>query len=320
LIVADGLRLRRLERPSADDLERALRVVTSHLAPTPLVAAELDGRAIWLKLETAQPTGSFKVRGALAALSSLEVGAHVVACSAGNHALGVAYAAQVLGVPATVVVPETASSAKVAKLRTFDVELVLAGESYGEAEDIALALARERRARFLSPYNDTDVIAGQATVALEIADQLPEVAHLVVPVGGGGLAAGCVVGSSSAVAIHGAQVAQNAAFAALMRGAPLSEEELDDTIADGIAGSVEADSLPLELLGEAPFDLTLVSEASLRRSMRDAALVLGVLIEGSAAVGLAAFRQHRSWEGEIVVVLTGANVADDVVADVLGEG
>ncbi len=318
-MVADGLRLRRLERPTADDVQRARRVVASHLEPTPLVEAELDGRTIWLKLETTQPTGSFKVRGALAALAGLDEGAHVVACSAGNHALGVAFAAHELGVPATVVVPETASSAKVAKLRTFDVELVLAGENYGEAEDIALALARERGARFLSPYNDTDVIAGQATLALEVAHQLPEVAHLVVPVGGGGLAAGCALGSRAAVAIHGAQMAQNAAFAALMRGVPVSEEELDDTIADGIAGSVEADSLPLELLGHAPFDLTLVSEASLRRSMRDAAQELGVLIEGSAAAGLAALRQHRSWEGEIVVVLTGANVADDVVADVFGE-
>jgi len=294
-------------------------VVAQHLQPTPLVAAELDGRAIWLKLETTQPTGSFKVRGALAALSGLEEGARVVACSAGNHALGVAYAAHELGVPATVVVPETASSAKVAKLRDFDVELVLAGENDGEAEDIALALARERHARFLSPYNDTDVIAGQATVASEVLEQRADVAHLVVPVGGGGLAAGCVLGSNAHVAIHGAQVAQNAAFAALMRGVPLSDEELDDTIADGIAGSVEADSLPLALLGRAPFDLTLVSEASLRRSMRDAARELGVVIEGSAAAGLAALRQHRSWEGEIVVVLTGKNVADDVVADVLGE-
>jgi threonine dehydratase len=121
------------------------------------------------------------------------------------------------------------------------------------------------------------------------------------------------------VAIHGAQVAQNAAFAGLMRGVPVSDEDLEDTIADGLAGSVEADSLPIELLGRAPFDLTLVSEASLRRALRDAARELGLVIEGSAAVGLAALRQHRAWEGELVVVLTGANVAEEVLAEVLSE-
>ena len=145
-----------------------------------------------LKLETLQPTGSFKVRGALVAVAAAvaeDPDRPVVTASAGNHGLGVAFAAQGSGLRAVVVIPENASEAKRAALERFDVEIVRHGMTYDEAEAHALALAAGG-ARFISAYNDPDVIAGQGTIALELFDQVPGLTTIIAPVGGGGLVAG----------------------------------------------------------------------------------------------------------------------------------
>src|SRR5215211_7510600 len=139
--------------PTPQELEAAAAVVAERLAPTPLIPAPELGEDVHLKLETLQPTGSFKVRGALAALARAGAGARVCAASAGNHALGIAWAAAALGVEATVVVPETASPAKLLALEALPVEVVRHGPDYDAAEAHALALA-EQGARFISPYND----------------------------------------------------------------------------------------------------------------------------------------------------------------------
>ena len=309
---------RRLGLPGIDELAAAERALRGILEPTPLRLARLGGRQVWLKLETTQPTGSFKVRGALAALSAQGAGEAVVACSAGNHGLGIAFAAERLGVPATVVVPQNASPAKLARLRGFDVELLLVGQSYDEAEGAALELAERRQVRFVSPYNDTDVIAGQATMATELLEQRGELAHVVAAVGGGGLAAGLALGLGGRAVVHGVQVAQNAAFAGLMRGTPPEELELEPTIADGIAGGIEPDTITAQILGRSRFDLTLVSESSTRAALRDAAERLGLIVEGSAAAALAALELHREWEGEVCVVLSGGNISDELLAEILG--
>src|SRR3954469_3483765 len=164
--------MRSVQAPTRADVFAAAERIRPFLAPTPLVGN--------LKLETLQPTGSFKVRGALNAL--LQSDEPVVTASAGNFGLGVAWAAQRLGRSATVVVAESASPAKIARLRGFDVELVIHGADYDEAERHALSLP----GRYVSPYNDTAVIAGAGTVALE----LPDAETIVVPIGGGGLASG----------------------------------------------------------------------------------------------------------------------------------
>src|SRR6266545_2798895 len=191
--------IRAVAEPTEADLERARVVVAAHLRPTPVVELELpDGRGTVLaKLECLQPTGSFKVRGALAALAAGgqggQGGARVVTASAGNHGLGVVLAARRLGVPATVVVPTTASPAKLAALRRLGARLVEHGGGYEQAERHALRLAAEGGAAFLSAYNDPQVIAGQATWAYELPGQVERETTLVVPVGGGGLLAGTVL-------------------------------------------------------------------------------------------------------------------------------
>ena len=163
--------VREVAVPTAADRDAAWDVVSARLAPTPVVPAPALGDDVYLKLETLQPTGSFKVRGALAALSRAD-GGPVVMASAGNAGLGVAWAAAALGVAATVVVAETASPAKVAALRALPVTLVEHGADYDEAEAHALALAAQGAA-YVSSYNDTGMIAGQSTVGRELESQLP---------------------------------------------------------------------------------------------------------------------------------------------------
>ena len=169
---------RLVAEPSADDVLRAMDLIASHLVPTPAITSPLLGDRVFLKLETFQPTGSFKVRGALVAVANAiadDPDRSVVTASAGNHELGVAYAARVLGAKATIVVPENASAAKQAALERFDVELVRHGKSFDAAERHALTLS-ESGARYISPYNDPHVIAGQATTALELFEQVPDLA------------------------------------------------------------------------------------------------------------------------------------------------
>jgi len=179
-----------------DDVDAARRRIAPHLPATALRRAfAVPGGQGWLKLECWQPTGSFKVRGALSVLTALEEderGRGIVAASAGNHALGVAYAIQALGgrMPATLFVPETAPRAKVEKLRTFPVTVVEAGATYDEAAARAREHASRTGAALVHAYEDLRTAAGQGTAGLEILEQLPETGAIVVPVGGGGLIAG----------------------------------------------------------------------------------------------------------------------------------
>ena len=307
---------RDLAVPTREHLAAARRLITDHLEPTPLVERRIAGRRFFLKLETDQPTGSFKVRGALAALGADPDRRAVVTCSAGNHGLGIARAANQLGIRACVVVPATASPAKVAKLRSFDIELLEVGENYDEAERYALDLAAARGLRYVSPYNDSFVIAGQATVANEVLEQCPDVAHLFVAIGGGGLAAGCALSlSGTGVELHGAQVEHNAAFTSLFLGE--RPGGLEPTIADGIAGGIEADAVTLSILQDAAFDLTLVSEESTKLAMQTLFNDAGLRVEGSAAVAFAAALDRQELSGPVCVVLSGSNITDELFDEVV---
>ena len=168
--------MRHVVAPNATELEAATRVIEEYLEPTPTVTLRLRGRAVSTKLESLQITGSFKIRGALAAIDAArrdDPHGAVITSSVGNHGLGIAHASSLLHVPATVVVPANASAAKVKKLRGYDVELIQHGTSYDDAQAHALELAATRSIRYISPFNDTNVIAGQATVFVEMLGQAP---------------------------------------------------------------------------------------------------------------------------------------------------
>jgi threonine dehydratase len=276
----------------------------------------IDGTELMVKLETTQPTGSFKVRGALVALAAAAEEEAVVACSAGNHGLGMAWAAQQLGRDACVVVPRSAASVKVRKLRELGVELIAEGADYDEAEAAALQLAEERSARFISPYDDTEVIAGQSTLLAELLDQVEGSAEVVVAVGGGGLLAGSLLAAKGTELVPvGAQVEQNAAFTRLLGGGSVGPGDLLPTIADGIAGGIEEDAASIALARTEGVDIDLVSEAELHTAMAACWRDLGIAIEGSAAVALAVSLQRARRGRRIVCVLSGGNVDPELFDD-----
>lgn len=327
--------MRHVEVPDNDVLRKAADLVHRYLAPTPVVAAPALGEGVVLKLESMQPTGSFKARGALVAVSAAmdrHPGAPLIAASAGNHGLGVAYAASTLGVDATVVVAETASPAKVASLEQFAVTLVRHGRSYDEAERFALELAETRDGHYLSPYNDADVIAGQASIAGELLEQVPGLAAVVVPVGGGGLVSGVALALSAAggaVQVFGVEpevspAMSTALAAARSAAAGMVTGHLDktgrcETFADGLAGSLEPGSVTVEICRRHRVDMSTVGEGELARAVRTLAFELGLVAEGAGAAAVAAVRSGRLDlpEGPVAVLLTGRNIAADLYRTII---
>jgi threonine dehydratase len=299
--------VRIVETPTRGDVEAAAERIGPFLEPTPLV--ESDGYA--LKLETFQPTGSFKVRGAVAALTDLDPGEPIVTASAGNHGLALAWAAQQLGFDATVVVAETASPAKIEALRRFPASLVVHGGGFDDAERHALSLG----GRYVSPYNDRQVIAGAGTVALELrrADKI------VVPLGGGGLASG--IGLVTEARLVGVVPEAFPAMRAALDAGRLVEIDGRETIADGLHGNIEPGSVTFPLVRDRVEDVVTVSEAALEEAMRFLAREHGLVTEGGGAAAVAALRSGAvRAEGRTVAIVTGRNIAPDRLARVLSGG
>jgi threonine dehydratase len=308
--------VRLVSPPSSSDLDAAAEVVSSRLAPTPLVAAPVLGADVWLKLESLQPTGSFKVRGALAALSALGGDAEVVTASAGNHGLGIAWAATALGRRATVVVPETASPAKIAALQRFDVRLVQTGEGYDEAEAHALELAAAG-AVYVSPYNDTHVIAGQATVGREISAVLDGPCTVVCPLGGGGLASGLGLWASSGgdARVVAVEARRSQVFRAALDAGRIVPIDPGPTLADGLGGNIEEGSVTFELVRDHVSEVTVAEEEEIEDAVRFMATAAGLVVEGAAAAAIA---RARDVAGRVVVIVTGRNIAAARLAGLLG--
>jgi threonine dehydratase len=314
-------------RLSPGDVERARAVLAPHRLETPLrESLAVPGAAVRLKLECWQPTGSFKVRGATHLLSSLggeERRRGVVAASAGNHALGVAFAASRLrgGLSVTLFVPRTAPRSKVEKLRRFPVDLRETGETYDDAAEAATAFQRETGATFVHAFEDVRTAAGQGTVGLEILDACPEVATILVPVGGGGLIAGiatAVKARSPRVRIVAVQPSASPSLAESLRlGRPLLTYPAGPTLADGIAGGI----------GEIAFDhrdlvddVVNVTEEEIGDAMVALLAADQVVAEAAGAVGVAALRSGKVADvgrGPAVAVITGGNVDALVLARLL---
>lgn len=318
---------RAVRQPTSDDLQRAVRCITGALRPTPLDRGTAsDPVRLALKLEGCQPTGSFKVRGALAALEALDPATAVVTASAGNHALGLAYAATRLGRRAKVVTATTASPVKVAAIRRFDVELVQAGMSYDDAEAHALALAagpESTRAHYVSPYNDPHVIAGQATVGFELAEQTDGPLTVVCGIGGGGLASGLGLWASTRrqTRVVGVEVAVSTAVSAAVQAGRQVTVPVGETIADGMAGNIEPGSVTVDLVRRYVSDLVTVTEGEIREAIRYLALERGIVAEGAGAAPVAAVLAGRVPDGpKTVAVVSGRNITSAVLAGVIAQG
>jgi threonine dehydratase len=315
-----GHTVRAVRTPTGTDLDQARAVVRTHLAPTPLVPVELDGHGeLLVKLETLQPTGSFKVRGALAAVSAHRASAErFVTASAGNHGLGLAFAAATFGVPATIVVPRNASAAKVEALRRLGADLVEYGDSYDEAESHALGLAGDRTV-FVSAYNDPEVIAGQASCTAEIREQVDGGMTLLVPVGGGGLLAGTVLAAGPDTRVIGVETAASQAMSTATRAGRLVTVPVSPTLADGLAGNLEPGSITPALAGSVADSFITVTEDEIAAAIRQLATRCGLVVEGSGAVGVAALLAGKvPVGGRTVAMLTGRNISPDVLGRILG--
>jgi threonine dehydratase len=273
-----------------------------------------------LKLETSQPMGAFKVRGALAAISALEEGRRVVTASAGNHGLGVAWAAARLGRLATVVVPEHASPAKVAALRAYPIELIEHGAGYDDAEAYALRLGARHGAAFVSPYNDPAVIAGQGTIGLELDAQTGGELTVVASVGGGGLLAGLQLWAQTREEIHlvGVESSESRAVSAAIAAGRIEPMPVGPTIADGLAGNLEPGSVTPAMLAHVP--LLSVDDAEIRVAIRWLFAQHGLVAEGAGAAAVAAVLAGKLQPtGPLVVVISGRNIAAARYAEVLLE-
>jgi threonine dehydratase len=305
--------LRVVAAPTGDALAAAAEAVAAWLRPTPLVRAAALGQDVWLKLESLQPTGSFKVRGALAALSALEDGGSVVTASAGNHALGVAWAATALGRRATVVVPETASPAKLAALERFDVEVVRHGPDYDAAEAEALARA-SGGAVYVSAYNDPEEIAGQASIGAELDAQIDGPLTVVAPLGGGGLASGLGLWAATreGARVVAAEAERSPAFRAALAAGGIVPIDAQPTLADGLGGNVEPGSVTFELVRDHVGAVVQTPEAEIEDAVRFMATAAGIVCEGAAACAVAAARARRAVApdgGALVVIVSGRNIA-----------
>jgi len=317
--------------PTSDDLLRARRVILNYLTPTPILPSPALGGMVLLKLESMQPTGSFKVRGAIAAASALSEGSRIVTASAGNHALGTAWASARLGVPATVVVAETASPAKREALAKFPIELIVHGQDYDAAEVHALDLAKEpsRQATFVSAYNDPQVIAGQSTLLDEIVSQVERDRPLTVvaAVGGGGLVAGLSLRARElstadrSIRIVGVEAEQSLAVSAAVKTGDTHEIPIGDTIADGLSGNLEPGSITVGLIAEHTDELVHVSEDQLHAAIRWLVKHHGVVAEGAGAAPAAAILAGKIevTGGIVVAVVSGRNIALPRLAAILTE-
>jgi threonine dehydratase len=313
-----------------DDVVAARELLRDVISPTPVlrsrVLSELVGGPVFLKCENLQRTGSFKIRGAylrIARLTDAERARGVVAASAGNHAQGVALAAALLDTKATVFMPEGAPLPKIQATRDYGADVLLQGASLEDA----LAAAEEHAGRtgsvLIHPFEHPDIVTGQGTLGFEIIEQCPQVRTVVVPVGGGGLAAGVAVAVKSldpAVQIVGAQAAAVAPYPASLAAGRVIPVKGTPTMADGIAVSRPGE-LAFELLSSAGARVLTVTEESLSRGLLLCLERAKQVVEPAGAAGVAALLEHaEQMQPPVVVVLSGGNIDPLLLSKLLRHG
>ena len=307
--------------PTAIDIYDARRRLAAHLTPTPLLPSawlsSIVGGPVFVKLESVNLTGSFKIRGALnAALKLMEArtGAipMLVTASAGNHGRALALAAETLGLTCVVFAPEQAPDAKKNAIRRHGAALHECAD-YDTAEQKAREYAAAEHAVYLSPYNHADVIAGAGTVGLELVEAMPAFDVVVIPLGGGGLASGvglAVKATAPGTTIVGVDVEASPAFTLGLKAGRITEITPRQSLADGLTGNIEAGSITFPLVQQVVDRVVTVGEDDLARAMRGLAADEHLIVEGAGAAATAAVTAGKAAEPgqRVVVLVTGGNV------------
>ena len=315
---------------SLADIQAAAERLAGHLLDTPFVESktlsQVTGAQVFLKFENLQFTASFKERGALNKLTVLlDTGprpAGVIAASAGNHALGVAYHAQRLGLPAVIVMPVLTPTVKVERTKGFGARVVLHGNGFDEARDHALQLAADQGLTFIHPFDDPLVIAGQGTLALEMLRVQPALDMLVIAVGGGGLISGIATAAKAlrpGLQIVGVQTARFPAMVNAVKGT--AHPQGSSTIAEGIAVA-QPGQITRRIVAGLVDDLVLVDEGDIEQAVLMLLEIEKTLVEGAGAAGLAALlKEPARYAGKKVgLVLCGGNIDPLVLASIIERG
>ena len=308
------------------DIEAARRTIAGQVLRTPMLPAPklsaLTGADVHVKYENLQVTNSFKDRGALNKLVSLDAAARargVIAMSAGNHAQAVAYHAARLGIPATIVMPVTTPFVKVEATQAHGAEVVLEGESVAEAQVRAQAIAAERSLTFVHPYDDPLVIAGQGTIALEMLEDAHDLDTLVIPIGGGGLIAGNAIAARAlkpSIEVVGAEAAMYPSFWNALTGE--QRPSGGPTLAEGIAVK-NVGKLTLPIVRELVSEIVLVDEESIERAVNAYLTLQKTMAEGAGAAGLAAMllKPERFRGRKVGLILCGGNIDPRILSTIM---
>jgi threonine dehydratase len=310
-------------------IQQAAQRLQEHVLRTPCVAShtlsDITGARVFLKFENLQFTASFKERGAcnkLAQLNAQERARGVIAMSAGNHAQGVAYHAQRLGIRAVIVMPTFTPGVKIERTRGFGADIVLQGQTLDEARAHALVLAEQQDLIFVHPYDDPDIVAGQGTVALEMLADVPDLDTLIVAIGGGGLMAGMATAAKAIkpnIEIIGVQSTRFPGMVNAILGT--KHPQGSSSIAEGIAVGTPG-KLPQAIIKALVNDLVLVDEGDIEQAIVMLLEVEKTLVEGAGAAGLAALlKYHERFKGKKVgLVLCGGNIDPLLLAAIIERG
>ncbi len=317
-----------MEEISLQTIRAAQKTIRKIATNTPLIPSpffsQLSGVEVLLKLETMQPIGAFKLRGAANAILNLPSGVTgVTCCSTGNHGRGVAYAARASGIKAVICMSELVPQTKVDGIRALGAEVRIIGQNQDDAQKEVNRLVRDQGLYDLSPFDDPYVISGQGTIALELLESRPDIETLLVPLSGGGLAGGIALAAKSikpSIKVIGITMDQGAAMHASIRtGHPVAVDEVG-SLADSLGGGImDNNSYTLDLCTRLLDDTLLVSEQQIYRTMQTLFYEERLVAEGASCVGLAALQSGRLTPlvGPVAVVVTGRNVDTTMFADII---
>ncbi|MHA2357186.1 MAG: threonine/serine dehydratase [Candidatus Heimdallarchaeaceae archaeon] len=309
----------------AKDAERRIE---PHIIQTKLeysdFLSQLGNCKTYLKLENMQVTGSFKIRGSVnKILATIEhkSDAEFVAASSGNHGLAFAYILKKLGLKGTIYLPTTTADAKREPIEQYDLEVYFHGDDCVKTEKHAREIAEKKSMVFVSPYNDLKIIAGQSTIAIELEKQLESIDYILVPIGGGGLIsgiAGYLKENKSGVTIIGCQPFNSAVMYESIKEGKILDLPSLPTLSDGTAGGIEENAITFDLCKKYVDDYILVTEYEIEKAIKEILEKHNMLIEGAAALSVAAFiKNKKRFKGKnVVLILSGSRIDTEKITDI----